>query len=69
MNPQDKPPPCDYRAEVTADIIKMLEEGTAPWQKPWAAGQAGTMPFNPTTEKPYRGGNVVALSIAAIRKG
>ncbi len=69
MNQQDKPQPRDYRAEVTADIIKMLEEGTAPWQRPWASGQAGAMPFNPTTGKPYRGGNVLALTIAAIRKG
>jgi antirestriction protein ArdC len=38
-NSQDKSPPRDYRAEVTADIIKMLEEGTAPWQKPWEAGE------------------------------
>jgi antirestriction protein ArdC len=69
MNPNDKPPPRDYRAEVTYDIINMLEEGTAPWQKPWASGQAGAMPFNPTTGKPYRGGNVLALTIAAMRKG
>ena len=41
MNPNDKPPPRDYRAEVTADIIRMLEEGTAPWQKPWEASWAG----------------------------
>ena len=70
-NANDKPPPerRDYRAEVTSDIIKMLEEGTAPWQKPWESGKAGTMPFNPTTGKPYRGGNVLALSIAAMRKG
>jgi antirestriction protein ArdC len=27
------------------------------------------MPFNPTTQKPYRGGNVVSLMIAAMRKG
>jgi antirestriction protein ArdC len=69
MNPQDKPPPRDYRAEVTADIIKMLEEGTAPWQKPWEAGELGRSPYNPTTSKPYRGGNVLGLMIAALRKG
>lgn len=69
MNPNDKPPPRDYRKEVTDDIIKMLEEGTAPWQKPWEAGEAGSMPFNPTTNKPYRGGNVLSLMIAGMRKG
>jgi antirestriction protein ArdC len=67
----DKPPPekRDYRAEVTDDIIRMLEEGMAPWQKPWESGKAGTIPFNPTTGKPYRGGNIVALSITAFHKG
>jgi len=69
MNPQDKPPPRDYRAEVTADIIKMLEEGTAPWQKPWEAGELGRSPYNPTTNKSYRGGNVLGLMIAGMRKG
>jgi antirestriction protein ArdC len=47
----------------------MLEAGTAPWQKPWESGKAGTMPYNPTTNKPYRGGNVLALAIAGMRKG
>jgi antirestriction protein ArdC len=61
--------PRDYRAEVTADIIKMLEQGTAPWQRPWESGHAGAMPYNPTTNRPYRGGNVLALAIAAMRKG
>ena len=41
MTATDKPPPRDYRKEVTDDIIRMLEEGTAPWQQPWKAGQAG----------------------------
>jgi antirestriction protein ArdC len=66
---QDKPPPRDYRAEVTADIIKMLEEGAAPWQKPWEAGEFGRTPFNPTTNKPYRGGNVLGQMISGMRKG
>ena len=69
MNPNDKPPPerRDYRAEVTNDIIRLLESGTAPWQKPWESG--GSMPMNPTTGKAYRGGNVLALMIAGMRKG
>jgi len=66
---RDNSPPRDYRAEVTADIIKMLEEGTAPWQKPWEEGELGRTPFNPTTNRPYRGGNVLGLMIAGMRKG
>lgn len=69
MNQNEKPPPRDYRAEVTSDIIKMLEEGTAPWQRPWDAGEFGRTPFNPTTNKPYRGGNVLSLMIASMRRG
>ena len=25
----------DFRQEVTDRIVRMLEEGVAPWQKPW----------------------------------
>jgi antirestriction protein ArdC len=48
----------DHRREVTDSIIKMLEDGVAPWQKPW---EGSVMPFNPTTERPYRGGNALHL--------
>ena len=59
----------DFRQEVTDDIVRLLEQGTAPWQKPWTAQQSLNLPFNPTTDKPYRGGNVLSLTIAAMRKG
>jgi antirestriction protein ArdC len=59
----------DYRQDVTNDIIRLLEEGTAPWQKPWQAGEAGRIPYNPTTNKPYRGGNIIALMVSGMRKG
>jgi len=65
----ERAPPRDYRAEVTADIIKMLEEGTAPWQRPWDAGQLGRSPFNPVTGKGYRGGNILSLMIASMSRG
>lgn len=65
----DKPPPRDFRQEVTNDIIRLLEEGKAPWQKPWEDTQSGRMPYNPTTDKPYRGGNVLALMISGMRRG
>src|SRR6266581_3760694 len=58
----------DHRQEVTDSIVKMLEEGTTPWQKPWTAG-ALEMPSNPTTGKLYRGGNAVHLMAAAIASG
>ena len=53
-------PKRDLRQEITDQIIRALEKGTAPWQKPWQAG-ALELPFNPVSGKPYRGGNVVQL--------
>jgi len=32
----------DFRQEVTDNIIRMLEHGVAPWQKPWEPG-AGSL--------------------------
>ena len=58
----------DYRQEVTDSIIKMLEEGTAPWQKPWQPGVL-EMPFNPTSEKQYRGGNAMHLMAIGMKRG
>ena len=60
-------PKRDYRQEVTDSIIKMLEDGTAPWQKPWQPG-ALEMPLNPTSEKPYRGGNAVHLMAIGVTR-
>lgn len=61
-------PKRDFRQEVTNQIIEMLENGTAPWQKPWEPG-ALQLPFNPTTDRTYRGGNALHLMAVAARKG
>src|ERR1041385_1577775 len=61
-------PKRDFRQEVTNQIIEMLENGTAPWQKPWEPGSL-QLPFNPTTEKAYRGGNALHLMAVGVRKG
>ena len=48
----------DYRQILTDKLIEQLEAGTAPWQKPWDAREGSDrLPYNPTTEKPYRGAN------------
>src|SRR5205809_915259 len=53
-----EPAKRDFRQEVTDCIINMLENGVAPWQKPWNPADASLeMPMNPTTGKAYRGGN------------
>jgi antirestriction protein ArdC len=60
----------DFRQEVTNDIIRLLEQGVAPWQKPWQPGAASLgMPINPTTSKTYRGGNALHLMATGLRKG
>src|SRR5262245_28702975 len=65
----------DFRKEVTDSIVKMLEQGVAPWQKPWESAwdpsEAGSlsMPFNPNSGRAYRGGNAVHLMATALDKG
>jgi antirestriction protein ArdC len=48
----------------------MLERGVAPWQKPWEPG-AGSLgiPFNPTSERAYRGGNAIHLMATGLQRG
>lgn len=50
----------DYIDKVANSIIEQLEQGTAPWLKPWEPGQL-RLPFNPTTGKEYRGMNSLWL--------
>lgn len=62
--------PRDFRQEVTDNIVRMLENGVAPWQKPWdAAAGAVSMPMNPTTGRAYRGGNALHLMATGLQKG
>ncbi len=54
----------DYRRELTDRIIRALEAGTAPWQKPWDGNVAQPMmPYNPISKTVYRGGNSIGLMI------
>jgi len=66
----DKPALRDFRQEVTDNIVRMLERGVAPWQKPWEPG-AGSLgiPFNPTSEKAYSGGNAIHLMATGLQRG
>lgn len=47
--------------EFASQIIEDLKAGTAPWQKPWKAGEL-TRPFNPATGTVYKGINSIMLS-------
>lgn len=57
----------DIYTEVTNRIITALEAGTPPWICPWRDGTA--LPSNLATGKPYRGINVLMLSIEAQLSG
>lgn len=51
----------DFIGEFVADIGKALEEGTAPWCKPWKAGELAP-PCNPVSGTTYSGMNFVRLA-------
>jgi len=50
----------DIYQMVTDNIVKALEQGVVPWNKPWH--QSG-LPMNITTKKPYRGINPFLLRL------
>jgi antirestriction protein ArdC len=54
---------------ATAAIIADLEEGVAPWSKPWKTDGSGMMQIhlNGHRKEPYRGVNQVLLHIAAAK--
>uniref|UniRef100_UPI00037D0B02 ArdC family protein n=1 Tax=Kiloniella laminariae TaxID=454162 RepID=UPI00037D0B02 len=54
----------NFRETVAEEMIRHLEAGTAPWQKPWVPGAYNASPFNPTTGKPYRGINSYWLELS-----
>jgi antirestriction protein ArdC len=62
----------DYAAEVTAKILKDMETGVLPWERPWQSkggpGIAG-VPMNATSGRSYRGINTLLLWIAGAILG
>lgn len=53
----------DLYQEVTDRIVTQLEQGVAPWVKPWNAKQAcAGQPVNAHTGKAYRGVNTILLA-------
>src|ERR1700688_4727121 len=60
--PEFIPDSSRYRGNVyqiiTDQIIRQLEQGVAPWRKPWRA----ELPLNLISGKPYRGLNVFLLA-------
>ena len=51
---------CDQVAET---VIQKMKDGTAPWVRPWAAGETPPRPVNASTGKAYRGLNSLWLTM------
>ncbi len=68
--PADKPRwnQDDYHREFAGKLKAQIAHGVAPWQKPWKPGEQ-RLPKNIQTDKPYRGGNSVYLSVTQTAKG
>jgi len=59
---------ADLYAATTARIVAALEQGVAPWVRPWSTG-VDTLPMNAQTGRAYRGINVVLLAMESQRQG
>jgi antirestriction protein ArdC len=54
----------DFRTDLTNQIIALVEQGAAPWQKPWSPDQAAgalELPHNAVSGRSYHGGNAMWL--------
>lgn len=54
---------------VTAEIVRELEQGVAPWVRPWSEGTDALLPHNAVSERRYSGVNVLLLWQTALVKG
>jgi putative DNA primase/helicase len=51
-----------FHEMVAEQLIEQLRAGTAPWQRPWVAGEPrSAVPLNPVTGKRYKGINAIFL--------
>lgn len=57
----------EIEEKVTDAVIARLEQGVAPWRRPWST--AGWLPTSVATGKPYRGINTLLLSAVAEAEG
>jgi len=56
-----------YIDKISKEIIEALENGTAPWIKPWRGSAIqDNAPFNPITGKQYEGINFLNLSLQSM---
>jgi antirestriction protein ArdC len=61
---------ADVYAKVFADVTAAMQQGVTPWVRPWVSGASPSRgPVNAATGRPYSGGNIPALWLAAMAKG
>ena len=58
----------EYHERFAESIIKQIEAGTAPWQKPWKPGEP-ILPVNAINGQSYGGGNSVYLAVRGTERG
>lgn len=58
----------DLYQAVTDQIVAALEQGVAPWVKPWSE-EADTIPMNVVSDRAYRGVNVLLLNLKSLFAG
>ena len=58
----------DYARQVAETLVAQLEQGVAPWTKPWLPGER-FMPYNPTSGAEYHGMNAIWLMAVAQGEG
>jgi len=58
----------DLYQSITDQIVAALEQGVAPWVKPWSE-EADPIPFNVVSQRAYRGVNVLLLNLKALYAG
>ena len=54
----------DKLNEFGQEVLKAIENGNAPWQKPWKEGELLEIPKNATTNNGYRGVNLINLALS-----
>lgn len=59
----------DLYQTVTDRIIAALEDGTPPWIRPWAGFDFDPTSANATTQRAYRGINVLLLNMHSMLRG
>lgn len=56
--------------KVTAMVVQAIENGEElPWNKPWTSKNIFSLPYSVTSNKPYRGFNIISLWITALNNG